>query len=74
MPSATPDKKPTGEVKGAAEDQSEKNAEDAAEAEATEDGKMSEQQAERLLRSMRDEEKRVQLDEHKAARRVYKDW
>jgi hypothetical protein len=61
-------------VKGAAEDPSEKNAEDAAEAEATEDGKMSEQQAERLLRSMRDEEKRVQLDEHKAARRVYKDW
>ena len=39
-----------------------------------EDGKMSEEQAERLLRSMRDEEQRVQLDERKAVRRVYNDW
>jgi len=62
-------------VKGANEDQPPpQEAQEAAEAEATEDGKMSEQQAERLLRSMRDEEKRVQLDEHKAVRRVYKDW
>jgi hypothetical protein len=61
-------------VKSAAEDQSEKNAQEMAEAEAAEEGKMSEQQAENLLRSMRDEEKRVQLDEHKAVRRVYKDW
>ncbi|MDQ6765723.1 MAG: VWA domain-containing protein [Verrucomicrobiota bacterium] len=73
-PSASPGKKPSGDVKGASEDEPQKNAEDAAEAEPTEDGKMSEQQAERLLRSMRDEEKRVQLDEHKTVRRVYKDW
>jgi len=39
-----------------------------------EEGQMSEQQAERLLRAMRDEEAKVQLDEHKAVRRVYKDW
>ena len=32
------------------------------------------QQAERLLKSMRDEERRVQLDERKAVRHVYKDW
>ncbi|MGI9087565.1 MAG: VWA domain-containing protein [Chthoniobacterales bacterium] len=74
-PSATPGKKPTGDVKGAGEEQpKDQKAEDAADAEANEDGKMSEQQAERLLKSMRDEEQRVQLDEHKAVRRVYKDW
>ena len=35
---------------------------------------MSERQAEALLQSMKDEEARVQLDERRAARRVYKDW
>jgi hypothetical protein len=35
---------------------------------------MSEQQAERLLQAMKDEEARVQLDERKKVRRVYKDW
>jgi len=35
---------------------------------------MSEQQAELLLQSMKDEEARVQLDERKAARHVYNDW
>ena len=35
---------------------------------------MSEKQAERLLQSMKDEERRVQLDERKAVRHVYKDW
>ena len=74
--SASPAKKPTGDVKGAGEDQPQEKEEAAAEneAEADEENQMSAQQAERLLRSMRDEEKRVQLDEHKAVRRVYKDW
>ena len=43
-------------------------------AEEEKEGKMSERQAEALLRSLKDEEARVQLDEHKAARRVYNDW
>ncbi len=73
-PASTPAKKPSGEVKGAGEDQPQENAENGAEAEPVEDGKMNEQQAERLLRSMKDEEARVQLDEHKAMRRVYNDW
>ena len=38
------------------------------------EGEMSEKQAERLLQSMKDEERRVQLDERKAARSVYNDW
>lgn len=71
-PSATPGKQ--GEVKGAGEEQSEQQAEAGAEAEVTEEGQMSEQQAERLLRSMKDEERRVQLDERKPTRRVYNDW
>ena len=45
-----------------------------AQAERSKEGEMSEKQAERLLRSMKDEEQRVQLDERKAARHVYKDW
>ena len=35
---------------------------------------MSPKQAQRLLESMKDEERKVQLDEHKAVRPVYKDW
>ena len=35
---------------------------------------MSEKQAERLLQSMKDEERRVQLDERKPTRHVYNDW
>ncbi len=35
---------------------------------------MSAEQAERLLQSMKDEEQRVQLDERRKVRRVYKDW
>jgi hypothetical protein len=35
---------------------------------------MSERQALALLESMKDEEARVQLDERKVKRRVYKDW
>ncbi|MBA3385886.1 MAG: VWA domain-containing protein [Chthoniobacterales bacterium] len=73
-PASTPAKKPTGDVKGTSEDQPPEDAENGVEVEPTEEGQMSEQQAERLLRSMRDEEARVQLDEHRAVRRVYKDW
>ncbi len=73
-PSGTPGKQPSGEVKGASEDQLPQNAENGVEAEPVEDGKMNEQQAERLLRAMKDEEARVQLDERKPVRRVYNDW
>jgi Ca-activated chloride channel family protein len=80
-PSATPaessQKKFAGEVKGAGEDKSQKPPDkDAqlAEAEVEKEGQMSERQAEALLESMKDEEARVQLNERKAARRVYNDW
>ncbi|HSH37166.1 MAG TPA: VWA domain-containing protein [Chthoniobacterales bacterium] len=73
-PSATPAKKLEGEVKGAPQEQAQENAEAGAEAEAMEEARMTPQQAERLLRAMRDEEQRVQLDERKASRRVYNDW
>ena len=45
-----------------------------AEAEPEKEGQMSERQAEALVQSMKDEEARVRLDEHKATRRVYNDW
>ena len=61
-------------MKGASEDQPKENAENGVAAEPVEEGKMSEEQAERLLQSMKDEEARVQLDEHKARGRVYNDW
>jgi Ca-activated chloride channel family protein len=80
-PSATPaessQKKFVGEVKGAGEDKSQKPSDknaQLAEAEVEKEGQMSERQAEALLESMKDEEARVQLNEHKAARRVYNDW
>ena len=78
-PSPTPEsKKFAGEVKGAGgEDKSQKppdkNAQ-IAEAEPEKEGQMSERQAEALLESMKDEEARVQLDERRATRHVYKDW
>ena len=75
-PEGSPRKKLAGEVKGATGDKSEKPEETAqiAEAEAEKEGQMSERQAEALLQSMKDEEARVQLDERRAARRVYNDW
>src|SRR5438094_4395825 len=80
-PSATPEESPqkkfAGEVKGAGEDKSQKPADkdaQVAEAEAEKEGQMSERQAEALLESMKDEEARVQLDERRATRHVYKDW
>jgi Ca-activated chloride channel family protein len=76
-PAESPQKKFAGEVKGAGGDKSQKPPDkDAqlAEAELEKEGQMSERQAEALLESMKDEEARVQLNEHKAARRVYNDW
>ena len=80
-PSATPEESPqkkfAGEVKGAAEDKSQKppdKSAQAAEAEAEKEGQMSERQALALLESMKDEEARVRLDERKATHHVYNDW
>lgn len=76
-PAESPQKKLAGEVKGAAEDKSQKppdkNAQ-MADAESEKEGQMSERQALALLESMKDEEARVQLDERKVRRRVYNDW
>src|SRR5712691_614627 len=76
-PSESPQKKFAGELKGAASEKPEKPPEQTAqiaEAEPEEEGQLSERQAEALLQSMKDEEARVRLDEHKAARHVYNDW
>jgi Ca-activated chloride channel family protein len=76
-PAESPQKKFAGEVKGAGGDKPQKPPDkDAqlAEAEVEKKGQMSERQAEALLESMKDEEARVQLNERKAARRVYNDW
>ncbi|MGI8438165.1 MAG: VWA domain-containing protein [Chthoniobacterales bacterium] len=74
-PLGTPNKNLSGEVKSA--DDKEKpqgEAQAAEEVTPPPDGQMSPEQAERLLQSMKDEEARVQLDERKKVRRVYKDW
>lgn len=76
-PAESPQKKLAGEVKGAGEDKSQKAADknaEIAEAEQEKEGQMSERQALALLESMKDEEARVQLDERKIKRHVYKDW
>jgi Ca-activated chloride channel family protein len=75
-PAASPEKKLAGEVKGAGDEQPNQSEQSAqvAEAEPEKDGQMSEKQAELLLQSMKDEERRVQLDERKVSRNVYKDW
>ena len=76
-PTESPQKKFAGEVKGAgngeSQQPSDKNAQ-IAEAEPEKEDQMTERQAESLLQSMKDEEARVQLDERRAARRVYNDW
>ncbi|MEP7014654.1 MAG: VWA domain-containing protein [Verrucomicrobiota bacterium] len=76
-PSASPQKKMAGELKEAGEEKpnepSDKTAQ-MAETEPEKEGEMSERQALALLESMKNEEARVQLDERKAARHVYKDW
>jgi Ca-activated chloride channel homolog len=75
-PNGSPDKPRSGEIKGASEpgDEQSKQPAAAAEAEAEKPGEMSPQQAERLLKEMKGEEARVQLDERKPVHQVYKDW
>jgi Ca-activated chloride channel homolog len=76
-PTSSPEKKLAGEIKGANGDQQPQNPQNAAqlaEAEPEKEGQMSEKQAELLLKSMKDEEQRVQLDERKVRRHVYNDW
>ena len=76
-PTASPQRKLAGEIKGANGEQSSQSKDKAAaiaEAEPEKEGQMSEKQAELLLQSMKDEEARVQLDERRIRRRVYNDW
>jgi Ca-activated chloride channel family protein len=78
-PSASPGSSPgkkTGELKAAGDEKPKEPPQNAqaVEAEPEKEGQMSEKQAQMLLQSMKDEEQRVQLDERKAARHVYKDW
>jgi len=75
-PGSSPGKKLAGEVKGAGEENPNQNEQTAqvAEAEPEKEGQMSEKQAELLLESMKDEERRVQLDERKVTGHVYNDW
>ena len=74
-PAGTPGKPLTGEVKGAGEEKPpEQQQAEAAEAEPEKEGEMSPKQAALLLQAMKDEEEKVQLDEHKPVRPVYNDW
>ena len=74
-PAGTPSHKPSGEIKSASEDgKPPENNPQIAETEPAKEGQMTEKQAEDLLRSTKDEEAHVQLDEHRATRHVYKDW
>jgi Ca-activated chloride channel family protein len=75
-PAGTPSAPPTGDVKGAGEQQQTPTPSpgEIAEAEPEKEGEMSPKQAAALLESMKDEEQKVQLDEHKTVRPVYKDW
>lgn len=75
-PDSSPGKKMSGDVKAAGDEKPKEPPQNAqaVEAEPEKEGQMSEKQAQLLLQSMKDEEQRVQLDERKAARHVYKDW
>jgi Ca-activated chloride channel homolog len=76
-PTSSPQKKLAGEIKGANGDKQPESPQQAAQlggAEPEKEGQMSEKQAELLLKSMKDEEQRVQLDERKLRRHVYNDW
>jgi Ca-activated chloride channel family protein len=75
-PGSSPGKKMAGELKAAGDEKPKEPPQDAqaVEAEPEKEGQMSQKQAQLLLQSMKDEEQRVQLDERKAARHVYKDW
>jgi Ca-activated chloride channel family protein len=76
-PTSSPQKKLAGEIKGANGDKQPESPQQAAQlggSEPEKEGQMSEKQAELLLKSMKDEEQRVQLDERKLRRHVYNDW
>jgi Ca-activated chloride channel family protein len=76
-PSAAPSRSAGGELKAASEDNSQKPAPNAvaiAGREPAKPNEMTPQEAEELLQSMKDEEARVQLDERRPRRNVYKDW
>lgn len=75
-PAGTPPRKLAGEIKSAGDQSKEPPEQNAqvAEADSDKEGQMNEQQAEELLRSTKDEEAHVQLDERRATRRVYNDW
>jgi len=76
-PTSSPQRKLAGEIKGANGDKQPQSPQQAAQlggAEPEKEGQMSEKQAELLLKSMKDEEQRVQLDERKVRRHVYNDW
>jgi Ca-activated chloride channel family protein len=75
-PGSSPGKKMAGELKAPGDEKPKEPPQNAqaVEAEPEKEGQMSEKQAQMLLQSMKDEEQRVQLDERKAARHVYKDW
>lgn len=74
-PAGTPDKPLTGEVKGAGEEKPNTSPPpEVAAAEPDKEGEMSPKQAALLLQAMKDEEQKVQLDEHKPVRPVYNDW
>jgi Ca-activated chloride channel homolog len=75
-PSTSPEKRPSGDIKAAGDQNDEKQKQEAAiaEAEAEQRGEMSPQQASQLLQAMKDEEARVQLNERKPTHRVYNDW
>src|SRR5260370_12263888 len=76
-PTSQPQKKMAGEIKGTNGDKQPESPQQAAQlggAEPEKEGQMSEKQAELLLKSMKDEEQRVQLDERKLRRHVYNDW
>jgi Ca-activated chloride channel homolog len=74
-PAGSPSKPLTGDVKGTGEEKPKGDQQATpAEVEPEKDGEMSPRQAAALLQSMKDEEQKVQLDEHKSMRPVYKDW
>jgi Ca-activated chloride channel homolog len=76
-PTSSPQKKLAGEIKGANGDKQPESPQQAAQlggSEPEKEEQMSEKQAELLLKSMKDEEQRVQLDERKLRRHVYNDW
>lgn len=75
-PGSSPGKKMAGELKAAGDEKPKEPPQNAQamEAEPEKEGQMSEKQAQLLLQSMKEEEQRVQLDERKAAKHVYKDW